>query len=65
MHGLFVNQMLELLQIDLKQIVDGVPVSVGQGWAHPGLAEVDGPCMFFKKTKFDVFQQAQSLRVSK
>ena len=63
LHGTFIDQVVELLQIDLDHVLNGVPVTAGQGWVHPGLVEADGPGVLIKRTELDVFQQAQSLCV--
>lgn len=36
---------------------------VSQGWVHPGLVEVSGPCVLITRTKLNALQQAQPLHV--
>lgn len=57
--------MAELLQVDFYHVLNGVPVTAGQGWAHPGLIEVDIPGALVQSPKLYVFQQAKSLCVHK
>lgn len=58
LHGTFIDQVVELLEIDPDHVLNGVPVTAGQGWAHPGLVEADGPGVLIKRTELNVFQQA-------
>jgi len=63
LRGTFIDHVSELIQIDLDHVLNGVPVTAGQGWAHPGLVEADDPSVLIKRTQLDVLQQAQPLCV--